>query len=94
MKSKKRLDREGRMRNAKKWLQQQWPDSLLQAYSRRYGVSEMVAEEELMALGYWNEIRIQRYEREGIEWEYLEDGYTGDMKVVPKGTPDWELHLF
>lgn len=94
MKSKKRLDKEGRTRNARKWLQQQWPKNLLQAYSRRYSVSETLACDELMMLGYWDEIQIQSYEQESIEWEYMVDGYSGDMKVVPKGTPEWELYNF
>ena len=49
---------------------------------------------ELFELGYGDDLRIEQYERDGIEWEYKVDGYTGEMKVVPKGTPDWELHLF
>jgi hypothetical protein len=48
----------------------------------------------LMELGYYETLRIEYYEEEGIEWEYQEDGYTGESKVVPKGTPLWELYLF
>jgi hypothetical protein len=25
--------------------------------------------------------------------EYKYDGYAGEMYVVPKGTPDWELYF-
>jgi hypothetical protein len=49
---------------------------------------------ELFELGYSDMIRIQHYEREGIEWEYTYDGYYGEMLVVPIGTPDWELHYY
>ena len=47
-----------------------------------------------MSLGYRDTVLIENYERLGIEWEIKIDGYSGDMKVVPKGTPDPELHLF
>jgi hypothetical protein len=39
----------------------------------------------LMELGYYERLRIKYYEEEGIEWEYQEDGYSGETKVVPKG---------
>jgi hypothetical protein len=39
-------------------------------------------------------ITIEAYEKEGIEWEYKHDGYTGEDLVVPKRTPDWERHLY
>jgi len=57
-------------------------------------VAETVAYVELLQLGYGDDLKIQEYERQGIAWEYKVDGYTGDMKVVPIGTPDWELHLY
>lgn len=39
-------------------------------------------------------MRIEEYERDGIEWEYKYDGYKGEMYAVPVGTPEWELHLY
>jgi hypothetical protein len=45
----------------------------------------------LIELGFKDEIAIQSYEKDGIEWAYKHDGYTGETYVVPKGTPDWEL---
>ena len=54
----------------------------------------MVAWGELVGLGYWNELKIQAYEKDGIAWEDKYDGYIEDMKVVPKGTPEWELYLY
>ena len=90
----KKLSKERRMKNARKWLDLHWPDGLLEAYCSRCKVSEVVACNELFELGYGGDVRIEQYERDGIEWEYKVDGYTGEMKVVPKGTPDWELHLF
>jgi len=47
-----------------------------------------------MSFGYRDTVLIENYERQGIEWEIKVDGNSGDMKVVPKGTPDHELHLF
>ena len=87
---------EDRKRNAKKWLMQ--PKSrtkdIVAAYAKRYLVSHAVAYWELLELGYRDEIAIQAYEKDGVEWEYKVDGYTGEMYAVPKGTPDWELYLF
>ena len=34
-----------------------------------------------------DEIAIQAYEKDGVEWEYKYDGYTGEMYVAPKYTP-------
>ena len=92
--SLKKLSKEGRMKNARRWFDLHRPNGVLEAYCSRYKVSEAVACNELFELGYGDDLRIEQYERDGIEWEYKVDGYTGEMKVVPKGTPDWELHLF
>jgi len=94
MKSRKNLYRKGRMNQAKKWLLLHHPDNLVQAYIRRYKVSEARAIDDLIFLGYQDEIQIQSYEQEGVEWEYRYDGYADRMKVVPVGTEDWELHNF
>ena len=67
-------------------------EDLLVSYSKRYGESDAVAEEELMALGYNDEILIQRYEKEGVKWEYRVEPLTGEMVVVPEGTEDYELY--
>jgi hypothetical protein len=67
---------------------------LSRCYANRYAILEKDVFFELMELGYYETLRIEYYEEEGIEWEYQEDGYTGESKVVPKGTPPWELYLF
>jgi hypothetical protein len=95
--SLKKLSAAERKNNAKKWLQssQRLPKgSLLSIYSKRYGILEKDAYIELMELGYYDRLQIEYYEEEGIEWEYQEDGYSGESKVVPKGTPSWELYLY
>ncbi|MEA3361652.1 MAG: hypothetical protein U9Q61_00030 [Thermodesulfobacteriota bacterium] len=94
MKSKKQLDQRGRMKNAQKWLAQADPGNLVTAYRRRYAVSETSATDELAAFGYWDKIQIQHHEQSGIEWEFQYDGYSGEMKVVPKGTPESDRYLF
>ena len=84
-----------RKRDAKRWLQSgRFPENLIEAYVLRYGLPESDAYIELLELGYQDELRIQHYEREGIEWEYKVDGYLGEMLVVPKGTPDWEHYEY
>jgi len=67
------------------------PEDLVKDYAQRYGISENDAHIELLELGYYEDIQIQAYERDGIEWKYKYDGYSGEMFVVPKGTPDCEL---
>ncbi len=62
------------------------------AYSKRYGVNALIADEELTALGYYDELCILHYEKEGIEWEYKVEPLSGDMVVVPKGTEEHELY--
>jgi hypothetical protein len=92
--SLKKLTKEERMRNARKWLDRRRTRGLLDAYTARYKVSEVVAYYELFELGYGDFLRIEQFEQDGIEWEYMYDGYTDELKVVPKGTPEWELHDF
>jgi hypothetical protein len=48
----------------------------------------------LVQLGYQDTLSMQEYERQGIAWEYRVGGYSGDMKVVPRGILDWDLHLY
>jgi hypothetical protein len=89
------LDAEERKRAARRWLMRAGTcQNLLKTYSKRYGTSENESHIELLELGCEEELRIQYYEQNGIEWECKVDGHTGDMKVVPKATPEWELHLF
>ena len=92
--SLKKLSPEDRKKNARKWLRQGLHKNLLESYCKRYRIPQPEGHLELLELGYGDHLRIEAYEREGIEWEYKVDGYSGDMKVVPKGTPDWELYLF
>lgn len=90
--SKKKLRYKSRLSDAKKWLANHPQKDLLNAYSKRYGVNKMIADEELMTLGYYDELFIQHYEKEGIEWEYKVEPLSGDMVVVPKETEDHELY--
>lgn len=90
--AKKKLAGKGRLRDAKKWLLNHPQDDIISAYSKRYGVTPDIAEEELMQLEYYDEICIQRYEQNGIEWEYRVEPLSGEMFVVPKGIEDHELY--
>ena len=82
------------MNDARKWLRsgKGSKKSLVESYAKRYAVSQYTAWDELMSLGYYDEILIERYEEEGIEWEYKVEPLSGDMFVVPKGTQDHELY--
>ncbi len=90
--SKKKLRGKSRLNDAKKWLVNHPQKDLLIAYSKRYGVNKMIADEELLTLGYYDELFIQHYEKEGIEWEYKVEPLSGDMVIVPKETEDHELY--
>jgi hypothetical protein len=92
--SKKKLKGEGRLKDARRWLQSRDRPRrpLVESYSKRYGVTESVAWDELMSLGYYDDILIEQYERGGIEWEYRVEPRSGDMFVVPKGTEEHEIY--
>ena len=85
-----------RIGKARRWLRAggRYKGPLTDAYMKRYRVERRRAQEELTSLGYRDTVLIEDYERQGIEWEIKFDGYSGEMKVVPKGTPDHQLNLF
>jgi len=90
--SLRKLSRDERKRNAKRWMsQQRLPKDLLSAYVKRYDIPRTEAHIELLELGYGEILTIYAYEQDGIEWEYKVEPLSGDMLVVPKGTPEWEL---
>lgn len=90
--AKKKLAGKGRLNDAKKWLLSHPQKDLISAYSKRYGVGSQIAEDELIQLGYYDELYIQHYEKEGIEWEYRVEPLSGEMVVVPKDTEDHEIY--
>lgn len=92
-KLKKRLTGKGRLNDAQRWLSNiPLPEDILTAYSKRYGISQTTAWEELIQIGYHDELTIQSYEKDGKEWEYLVEPLSGEMYVVPKGTQEHELY--
>ncbi len=94
--SEKKLDREGRLGDARRWLRlgNRFRPPLVKSYTKRYAVSDTVAWEELVALGCYDQLTIEAYEREGIDWEYRVEPLSGDMFVVPKGIEERELYLY
>jgi hypothetical protein len=90
----RKFNKADRKNHANKWLMKNRPKDLLAGYAKKYGVSQSTAQWELEEIGFRDEIAIQLYEKDGTEWEYKYDGYTGEMYVVPKGTEDWELNEF
>ncbi len=88
LKNPRRFNNEERKIHAKKWLMKYRVKDLLVSYCKKYGVSQSTAQWELEEIGYGEKVAIQIYEKDGIEWEYKYDGYTGDMYVVPKETED------
>ncbi|WP_145986390.1 hypothetical protein [Methylocaldum marinum] len=83
------------MEDARRWLKKGLPvHPLTDGYMRRYGIERWVAQEELIDIGYREEVQIEAYEKEGVEWEFMYDPCSGEMKPVPIGTKKHELHLF
>lgn len=94
-KSKKKLQGNGRKYDATRWLRSRdRPHNLVSAYVKRYGVTEIIAREELISIGYYEEILIQEYESEGIEWKYMVDPWSGEMFVVPESAEEDKLYEF
>ncbi len=91
----KSVNREGRLRSARKWLRSgnRSHKSLIKAYMKRYAVSETVAWEELAMLGCYDQLCIEAYEKDGTDWEYRYEPLSGDIYVVPEGTEDHELYM-
>ncbi len=93
--AKKKLVGKGRLNDATRWLQlAAFPKELVGAYTKRYAVSEMVAREELMFIGCYDDVLIQDYEKEGVKWEYKVEPMSGEMFVVPEGTEEHELYEY
>jgi hypothetical protein len=83
------------MKDALRWLRKGNPARpLTDAYMRRYRVGRWIAREELMSLGYKDDVQIESYEKQGIEWEYMYDPYSDEMKPVPAGTQQDAVHRF
>ena len=93
-KIQKKIDPENRMKDAEVWLSEESPKDLLTSYSKRYGVSPAISHDELFELGCADDLYIQSFESQGIDWEYRYDANVDEMKVVPKGTPDRDLYLY
>ena len=88
------LQCEARLRDPKKWLfTRRRPERLLESYQERYRVGPGQAYLELLELGLQDELRIRAYEEEGIPWEFRVEPLTGEMFVVPEGTPDDEIYF-
>lgn len=92
-KQRKRFRQKTRKRDAVKWLSNIGiPDDLVGSYSKRYGCSMVDAQTELIEIGYYDEIYIQSYEKNGIEWEYRVEPRSGEMVVVPKDSGEYEIY--
>lgn len=93
-KSKKKLTPEQRFYDARRWLNSRnRPPLLVGSYSKRYSVPEEIARSELCALGFTDDVRIQDFEAEGIEWEFKVEPLSGEMVIVRKGTQEHELYF-
>ncbi len=92
--AKKNLEKRGRLKDAFRWLESGGCSRkpLVETYSKRYVVSKQTAWHELVELGHYDELCIQSYEAEGIEWEFKVEPLSGDMLVVPKGTEEHEIY--
>jgi len=91
--SKAKLKTDERLRDAQRWLHRSGKTAdILGAYSKRYQVSRALAFDELHRLGYGEDVKIQRFEAEGMPWEFIVEPRSGEMYAVPEGTSEYELH--
>lgn len=92
---KKKLEGKGRTNDAAKWLKsKEGPHcKYIARYSKRYGVDECTARDELVYLGYYEEIFREDLEAEGKEMEYIVNPLTGDLVPVEAGTEEHELFI-
>ena len=92
--NKKWLDSKDRLKDAARWLvsRDRPRRPLIESYCKRYTVTQVVAWDELVALGCYDQLCIEQYEQDGIEWEYKYEARSGNLLVVPKGTEDHELY--
>ena len=93
--NKKKLDDEGRVSDATRWLKsQQGPHCKYVAkYAKRYGVDVCTARDELIFLGYYEAVFIEELEVEGKELEYIVNPLTGELVPVEAGTEEYELFM-
>jgi len=91
--AKNKLVDKDRTHDAKRWLKSRaLPNNIIEVYSKRYAVSETVAREDLASIGYYDEIIIQEYEKEGIKYAYMVEPLSGEMYLVPEGTEEYKLY--
>ena len=82
--AKKKLNGKGRLNDAKMWLENHGvPKEIIGVYAKRYAITENEAESELMSIGYYDDISIQHYEKNGIAWEYKYGLLSREIFVVP-----------
>ena len=88
------MEKEERQSKAKSLLKKNHPKDIVAWYSKKFKINESAATIELYELGYYEEIQINYYQKNNIDWEYKYDGFSGELKAVPKGTEDSDLHLY
>ncbi len=92
---KKKLTGKSRTNDATKWLSsKEGPHCKYVArYAKRYGVDSDVARDELIQLGYYEQVYTEELESEGKEVEYLVNPLTGELVLVEAGTEEHELFM-
>jgi hypothetical protein len=93
--NKKKLQGKGRTNDAVRWLRsKEGPHcKYVSKYSKRYGVDACTARDELISLGYYEDIFAEELEAEGKELEYIVNPLTGDLVPVEAGTEEYELFM-
>ena len=92
---KKKLEGKGRTNDAARWLKSKdGPHcKYIARYSKRYGIDSDTAREELISLGYYDEVYAEELHSEGKECEYIVNPLTGDLVLVEEGTQEHELFI-
>jgi hypothetical protein len=83
---KKKIEGKGRTNDASKWLRsREGPHCKYVArYSKRYCVDECTARDELITLGYYDELLREDLESEGKKWSILSIHLLGILLLLKK----------
>jgi hypothetical protein len=92
---KKKLVGKGRTNDAARWLKSKERPKYkyVERYAKRYGIDEDTAREELISLGYYEDVFTEELEAEGKETEYIMNPLTGELVLVEAGTEEHELFI-
>lgn len=93
--NKRKLNEKERMNNAEKWLtSRERPQShIIGSYTKRYAVKLDLARDELISLGFHEEVFMEEMEKQGKKVEHIVNPLTGELVLVEAETEEHELFI-